>query len=217
MKISEIPPEEQAEKVRQYNREAKRRQRDREHLEKLSKIDQHNKQVVRSQRRKRNLVCFGEIDFGRNARTAEEEIFVHRLFLRDLGQPDVQQGETLRQLATRCYEAWITKYGNDREYAPAFSLTTYKFDDDYGFQISKQPFEEIWMAPKGGGETPIDVANLPALPVIAKLETTPVVLAPVVMSDTDAAAERRILEQKKAQSREFGLPVDALRFLEQGR
>ena len=48
-----------------------------------------------------DLRSLGESGFGQNAESCRDEIQTHRQFLRALGEPDVQPGETLRQLARR--------------------------------------------------------------------------------------------------------------------
>jgi hypothetical protein len=56
---------------------------------------------------KLGLCGFSEIAFETPARTREEEILVHRLWLRALEQPDVLPGETLRQLAQRTWNSLL--------------------------------------------------------------------------------------------------------------
>lgn len=58
-----------------------------------------------------NLCGFSEIAFDTPARTREEEIQIHRSWLRALEQPDVLPGETLRQLAKRTWDALLTSKG----------------------------------------------------------------------------------------------------------
>jgi hypothetical protein len=61
-----------------------------------------------------DLRFFGESGFEQNAQTAAEEIYIHRQFLRALGEPDVQPGETLRQLAKRCWDSLVADQGEVR-------------------------------------------------------------------------------------------------------
>jgi hypothetical protein len=213
-------PEQQKAVFRAERREQKRRERERKFLHKLAAIEQQKGDSIRAERERRRLVCFGEIAFGGDARTADEEIEIHRLFLRALAQPDVQPGETLRALAKRAYEAWVTKYNPPREYAPAYSLVTHKFDADYGFAVSSKPFEEIWVPPKHSdaddADALIDMDALPSLPIpetISKPEKHPVVPAPVAQVESDDDAEHRVLEQKRRMNSYIGLGPDAIQYL----
>jgi hypothetical protein len=56
----------------------------------------------------RDLHFFGECRPGRNSDTFEQEVALHREFLRALDKPDVRDGETLPSLAERTYQAWIS-------------------------------------------------------------------------------------------------------------
>jgi hypothetical protein len=58
-----------------------------------------------------NLCGFSEIAFDTPAQTCQEEIQVHRSWLRALEQPDVLSGETLRQLAKRTWDALLASEG----------------------------------------------------------------------------------------------------------
>jgi len=59
-----------------------------------------------------NLCGFCEIAFDTPARTRDEEISVHRSWLRALQQPDVLPGgETLRQLAKRTWDSLLASEG----------------------------------------------------------------------------------------------------------
>ena len=58
-----------------------------------------------------NLCSFAETGFETPAQTCQEEIQVHRSWLRALDQPDVQPGETLRQLAKRTWNALLDSKG----------------------------------------------------------------------------------------------------------
>lgn len=58
-----------------------------------------------------NLTGFSEIAFNTPARTRDEEILVHRLWLRALQQPEILPGETLRQLAKRTWQALLDSKG----------------------------------------------------------------------------------------------------------
>jgi hypothetical protein len=54
-----------------------------------------------------NLCSFAETGFETPAQICQEEIQVHRSWLRALEQPDVLPGETLRQLAKRTWDALL--------------------------------------------------------------------------------------------------------------
>jgi hypothetical protein len=58
-----------------------------------------------------NLCGFSEIAFDTPAQTCQEEIQVHRSWLRALEQPDVKEGETLRELARRTWNALLSSKG----------------------------------------------------------------------------------------------------------
>jgi hypothetical protein len=131
-----------------------------------------------------DLRYWGESRFGHGADIAAEEIEIHRLFLRSLGQPDVQPGETLRQLAKRTLIAYfdgtslfradkktfpIKQYGQGGSVGvPAFNPTTQKFTFE-GFRIpnggAPDWFERDWRVPSDcTGDEEIDIESLPALP-----------------------------------------------------
>src|SRR6266403_5012429 len=58
-----------------------------------------------------NLCSFAETAFETPAQTCQEEIQVHRSWLRALEQPDLLPKETLRQLAKRTWDALLTSKG----------------------------------------------------------------------------------------------------------
>jgi len=81
-----------------------------------------------------NLCSFAETAFETPAQTCQEEIQVHRSWLRALEQPDVLPGETLRQLAKRTWDALL----NSKE----FGVNTDGGDVWYPlFEPSKQHFQ----------------------------------------------------------------------------
>ena len=105
-----------------------------------------------------DLRFIGESGFEQNAQWAHEEVHIHRQFLRALGQADVQNGETLRDLAQRTWNALLNaegigvyQYGDDA-WIPAFNPKTKKFDGWHGFEVrgAMKPdwFETHWSAPK---------------------------------------------------------------------
>ena len=58
-----------------------------------------------------NLCGFAETAYDTPAQTCEEEIQIHRSWLRALDQPDVLPGETLRQLAKRTWDSLLASKG----------------------------------------------------------------------------------------------------------
>src|SRR2546426_12578479 len=81
-----------------------------------------------------DLRFFGESSFDQNASSLKDEIQIHRLFLRALGQPDIQPGETLRELARRTWSALLAvkdigAYASGYDlWVPAFNPRTNNFD-----------------------------------------------------------------------------------------
>ena len=175
-KIKDFTPEERKE----YNRLRKQKQREREKQKSEKYLDELEKKEEREIYKTRNLLFFGEQAPGVDAKTHDAELQIHREFLRALDQPDVQPGETLRQVAEHTWKAWINKVtswtcsGDERKPNPpdaflaAFNRTTQKFDGLHGFDGThwrNDTFENIWRPPKGcTGDEPIDVSTLPQLP-----------------------------------------------------
>lgn len=126
-----------------------------------------------------NLHYCGEETPGRNATNHAAELAIHRECLRSMGQVDIQHGETLRQVAKRCYESWVIKesdtFGELPEpgveiYVNAFDRKNQRFDKDWGYSIIFKPFDQVWVAPKKckpGPDEPIDLATLPELPKLS--------------------------------------------------
>jgi hypothetical protein len=124
-----------------------------------------------------DLRFFGESAYNRNAESFQEEVHVHRQFLRALGQPDVQENETLRQLATRTWTALLNyidvSIDGDDVWIPMFNPKTQNFDggpnfEGYRIRHARKPdwLEIHWTAPSGTGDEEIDRHNLPILPRI---------------------------------------------------
>jgi hypothetical protein len=124
-----------------------------------------------------HLWFFGEVLPRIDARTHAEELAIHREFLRAMGESDVQPGETLRQIAKRTYQAWISMYGfycdgvrvaehtDFPRYVPGFNRISQKFDEREGFGVKGPWADEIWTPPSDcTGDEPIDVEKLPELP-----------------------------------------------------
>src|SRR5882672_12268969 len=93
--------------IRAGNRERQRLHRQREAQKKAHSIEAQRLASERAERMRRDPHFFGEASPGRDAQTCAEELQIHREFLRALGQPDVQPGETLRSIAKRNYEHWV--------------------------------------------------------------------------------------------------------------
>jgi len=66
---------------------------------------------VAAQMKALNLCGFSEIAFDTPAQTCQEEIQVHRSWLRALEEPDIKEGETLRALARRTWNALLSSEG----------------------------------------------------------------------------------------------------------
>jgi hypothetical protein len=157
------------EQRREYNRTKKQESRERELQRRKRAIEVQEAAFKRAERAKRNLHFMGEEAPGIDAKTHDAELQVHREFLRAMGQPDVQEGETLRTIAKRTYEAWLVgPYADGRTgeyYVPAFNRTLQRFDPDFGFQVTGKPFAELWTPPKDcTGDELIDTTALPTLP-----------------------------------------------------
>jgi hypothetical protein len=182
-KIKDMSPDE----TKAYARFRKQKQRTREKKEREQyEVDLDNRERAEVYRAL-NLHYFGEETPGIDTSTHDSELAIHREFLRAMNQPDVQPGETLRRIAERTWKAWndvVTSWlcvdGEKKiplkspGFPLAFNRTTQKFDGFHGFDTTKYlsvPFDEIWTAPRGGGETPIDIAALPPLkPVRSAVE-----------------------------------------------
>lgn len=151
-------------------RERKRQQRERDKQKRIRALEAQKLAAERAERRRRKLHFFGEVTPGRNATTFEDELQIHREFLRALNQPDAHSGETLFEVAKRTYQVWVSGPCASRDpdgtlYAPAFNSTTQEFDPDFGFVLDDIPFEKLWAPPNGcGGNETIDTNSLPKLP-----------------------------------------------------
>jgi hypothetical protein len=141
-----------------------------------------------AQMRALNLCGFSEIAFDTPAQTRQEEIQVHRSWLRALEQPDVLPGETLRQLAMRTWNALLSSKGLGVDtdggggfdvFYPLFSPSQQHFQIPFdstrfpggpfceGFRDAARPgwFEEYWKPPSDcTGDEIISIKDLPSLP-----------------------------------------------------
>jgi hypothetical protein len=166
------PTDEQA--IRAGNRERQRRHRQREAEKRANAIEAQRLASERAECMRRHPHFFGESSPGCDAQSCAEELQIHREFLRALGKEDVKDGETLRTVAKRTFEAWLTgrfacqSYGPPF-YVPAFDRVSQQFDPDFGFGIGDVLFEEIWTPPKDcTGDELIDLRALPKLPKRSK-------------------------------------------------
>jgi len=166
-----------------------------------------------------DLRFFGESAFDHNAETAKEEIQIHRSFLRALGQPDVQQNETLRQLGKRTWDALLNaeRIGIDKwpvhlrdsyksgydVWIPMFDPKTQDFQGWHGYSVrgAMKPdwFETHWTAPKDcTGDEIISIEDLPALPMKTKKlelkqsESKPKTIEPPVPSTQQILLDARV-------------------------
>lgn len=127
-----------------------------------------------------DLRFFGESAYDHNAQTAADEIHIHRQFLRALGEPDVQDGESLRALAKRTWTSLLNAKDigicsgskSDNVEIPLFNPKTQQFEggpwymiDDVHDGLNEDWFEKHWTGPDGTDpDQPIDVSSLPPLP-----------------------------------------------------
>jgi hypothetical protein len=169
-----MEPTEQELTIRTGNRERQRLHRKRQKQKRARALEAQRLASEREERMRRGPHFFGESSPGRNASTCSDELQIHREFLRALGKEDVRSGETLRTVAQRAFEAWLTGRYTCRScgppfYVPAFNRVRQEFDPDFGFAIGDAPFDEIWTPLKDcTGDELIDVAALPKLSKLSK-------------------------------------------------
>ena len=212
-----MEPTDQQLVVRAANRERQRRHRQREAQKRANAIEAQRVASERAERKRRDLHYFGESSPGCNANTFADELQIHREFLRALGKEDVKDGETLRAVAKRAFEAWLTgpfacqSYGPPF-YVPAFDRTSQQFDPEFGFGIGDAPFEEFWTPPTDcTGDELIDVGALPKLPKLSKAK--PKTLETTVEPTSPPAAPPRIPQQQPDAIHFMYVPPDAHRYL----
>jgi hypothetical protein len=179
-KIKDMSPEE----TKAYARFRKQKQRAREKKAREQYEVELSKREQDEMYRNFGLHYCGEESPGIDAKTHDAELAIHREFLRAMEQPDVQAGETLRQVAERTWKAWndmVTSWWcvdgkrvlphKTPGFALAFKRATQEFDGFHGFNTTKYlevPFDQLWTAPNGcTGDEPIDIAALPDLPIVA--------------------------------------------------
>jgi len=119
----EQPTDEQT--IRAGNRERQRRHRQREAQKRARSIQAQQVASERAERNRRDLYFFGESSPECNANTFADELQIHREFLRALGEEDVEDGETLRTVAKRAFEAWLTGPFTCRSYGPPFYVPAF--------------------------------------------------------------------------------------------
>jgi hypothetical protein len=137
-----------------------------------------------------DLRFFGESAYNRNAESAQDEIHIHRQFLRALDQPDVLSNETLRELAKRVWGALLNadgigiskwpdhlraKYQSGYDvWFPYFDPALQDFHGWFGVAIhgaARPDFHDAhWIPPNDcRGDEPIDLKSLPPLPPMRKV------------------------------------------------
>jgi hypothetical protein len=120
--------------------------------------------------RKLGLLYFSETRRNRPAETAAEEIEAHRVFLRAFGdEPDVIEGESLRQLAKRVWVRWLRDQADTSgdAWAPALNPLSKQFEfHAFIIKSGAEPgfFESDWQPPadcnNGEEDRPINVHSL---------------------------------------------------------
>ena len=213
-----MEPTDQKLTVRVGNRERQRRHRERQKQNLARSIEAQRLASERAERSRRGPHFFGESSPGRNAATSADELQIHREFLRALGKEDVRNGETLRTVAKRTLEAWLTGPFTCRScgppfYAPAFRRVRQQFDPDFGFAIRDIPFAEIWRPPMDcTGDEVIDLGALPKLPKLSKVK--PEKLEPIVQQPAPTPLLHAPLPQQQPEAINFSwVAANAQRYL----
>jgi hypothetical protein len=145
------------------------------------------------------LLYFSEVTRLHPAETLNDEIMCHRRFLRAFGdQPDVQEHETLRQLARRTWVRWLRGQAETggKAWAAAFNPKTKEFEY-HGFHIpnGSEPgyFESTWRPPadckNGEEDQPIDCSVLPDWTFRKKIVPEPKPPAPLAPPPTPVTFE----------------------------
>jgi hypothetical protein len=214
------PTEEQL-AVRAASRERQRRHRQREAQKKARSIEAQRVASERAERKRRNLHFFGESSPECDATTFADELQIHREFLRALGLPDVQPGETLRAVAKRTREGWVKgpfacQSSGPPFYVPAFDRTNQRFDPEFGFTIGDALFEEIWTPPSDcTGDEVIDLGAIPKLPKLSNAK--PKTLDAKVEPPPPPTAPPPIPQQQPDAIHFMYVPADAQRYLHGGK
>jgi hypothetical protein len=144
---------------------------------KVREEEDDDRAIEREKAARLDLRFFGESGFERSAESSRDEINIHRQFLRALNQSDVQPGETLRDLARRCWNALLNaeqigvyESGHD-VWLPMFNAKLLQFDAWHGYTVSgalrSGYFDAHWQPPRDGDEA-ISLDDLPNLPPIKK-------------------------------------------------
>lgn len=178
--------------IRAANRERKRKQRERDKQKRIRALEAQKAAIERGERTRRNLHFFAEVSPGRNSTTLEDELAVHREFLRALGEEDVKAGESLRDIARRTFSSWLrgpfAYYSDEESYAPGFSRIRQEFDAEYGYVLRNVSFETDWSSPRGiDADQPIDISTLPELPKVSRSSKKEPTEAPPEIKATPSA------------------------------
>lgn len=157
-----------AEERRAYNAQHKRKSRKKQKLKEAEIEAQLQKNSIFNNRGRRGLTFFGEMVPGKQA-TGPELIRTLREWLRALEQPDIKKGESLYDLAKRCWEAWTYKAWcpEDPEHptwveVKAFDSRHQRFDDTEGFGLN--PSFDYWWTPSAEELVPIVHSKMLPLP-----------------------------------------------------
>jgi hypothetical protein len=216
-----MEPTEQELTIRTGNRERQRLHRKRQKQKRAHALEVQRLASEREERVRRGPHFFGESSPGRDASTSADELQIHREFLRALGKEDVQDGETLRTIAKRTFQAWLKGPLTCRScgppfYAPAFNRVRQQFDPDFGFVIGDLLFEEIWSPPKdSNGDEVIDRAALLKLPKLSKAK--PEKLEPIVQQPAPTPLLPAPIPQQPPNAINFAwIPPNAHRYLSGG-
>jgi hypothetical protein len=216
-----MEPTEQELTIRTGNRERQRLHRKRQKQKRARALEAQRLANERAERMRRGPHFFGESSPGRNATTSTDELQIHREFLRALGKEDVQNGETLRTVAKRAFEAWLTGPFTCRSrgppfYVPAFNRVSQQFDPDFGFGIDDVVFEDVWRSPKDcTGDELIDIAALPKLSKLSKGK--PEKLEPTVEPASPAPSPSAPIPRPQPDAVNFAwIPPNAQRYLHGG-
>ena len=225
MKISEMTNKQKAIR-REYNRLRKRKQRDKDRVTLAIKMQdyvskEHFRQMNEEGRRHRlelGRCFFGEVSPGVDARTIEDALQVAREFARALGQPDIQETETLYDFELRVGRIWAERGG------PFLNRTTQQLSRGWGEGTYGEgfwiPFEEKYKyTPIPGAKKKLDLTSLPALPPLPEPHQPP----DVIESSEDTPSDQEIRNQgavqtlRQVKQQWTGVSSDAMRYLDSGK
>jgi hypothetical protein len=210
-----MTPEQQATR-REYNNIRKRKQRDRDQVALATKmqdyVDKERARQMNEDGRRHRLSLgqcfFGEVSPGVDARTIEDALQVCREFARALGQPDIQQTETLYDFELRIGRIWAERGG------PFLNRTTQQLSRGWGEGVYGQgywlPFEEKY-TPIPGAKKKLYHMSLPAMPGLPEPQSPPAPIQLPEIAPSDDGIRRSGAVQML---RQLNLPPDALRYLD---